>query len=204
MLTAAGMCDNYTRPMSSARVLDEEILERFEAALRCVGAAIVDAWAPGLRDDEIDALVQPLGIALPEEARVWWRWHDGLRPGRGPQSWDLLPGRSLLSLEDALDLFVPEREHMADDGFPDMLLTPVTRHPIILFGCDGAPDAPVPVYVMDDWSDEAPRLALPSIGELVLTWTSYIDTGIVTTGPDGDWLYDDKALSQEVQELGVY
>jgi hypothetical protein len=190
--------------MSSARFLDEEILERFEATLRRVGAAIVDAWAPGLRDDEIDALVQPIGVTLPEEARAWWRWHDGLRPGTRPQSWDIMPGRSLFSLWDAVDLFVPERQRMAEDGFPDMLLTPVGRHPIILFRCDGAPDAPVPVYVMDDWSDEAPRLALPSIGELVLTWTSYIDAGFVTTDPDGGWSAPGPALPHEVELLGVY
>ena len=59
--------------MSAPALLDQALLDQFDARLRALGAAIVDAWAPGLTDDQIDALVCPIGIDLPEEARVWWR-----------------------------------------------------------------------------------------------------------------------------------
>jgi len=59
-------------------LLTTDLLDRFEARLRGAGAPIVDAWAPGLTDAQIDELVRPLGIDLPKEARVWWRWHNGV------------------------------------------------------------------------------------------------------------------------------
>ena len=85
-----------------------------------------------------------------------------------------------------------------------MLLDPVSRHPIVFSQCAGEPDAPVPVYVMDDWSAENPRLALPSIGELVRTWISYIDLGLATTNADGSWRSEIHRIPKDVLDLGVY
>jgi SMI1 / KNR4 family (SUKH-1) len=184
--------------------LDRELLDRFEARLRASGAAVVDGWAPGLTDDQIDALVRPIGIELPEEARAWWRWHNGVQPNTPPESWDVTPGRSLISLEETLELYVEQRDWTRDAGFPEALLSPVSRHPILFFQCDGECDAPVPIYVLDDWSDEAPRPALPSIGELVQTWISYIDMGLATTNADGSWRKDSRRYSQAHLDLGVY
>ena len=190
--------------MSAPAVLDQALLDQFDARLRALGAGIVDGWAPGLTDDQIDALVRPIGIDLPEEARVWWRWHNGVRPGTPPESWDIMPGRSHYPLKECLDLYVEGRDWTRDAGFPEVLLDPVGRHPILFFQCAGERDAPVPVYVMDDWSAEDPRLALPSIGELVRTWISYIDLGLATTNADGSWRLEPHRIPKEVLEFGVY
>jgi hypothetical protein len=59
------------------RVLDHELLADLEAAWRSQGAEIAGLLAPGLGDEAMAALLQPLGLTLPEEARIWWGWHDG-------------------------------------------------------------------------------------------------------------------------------
>jgi len=59
------------------RRLSPDMLEAFDERLRRAGARLADRWRPGLSDAQIDELLLPAGIDLPEEARVWWRWHDG-------------------------------------------------------------------------------------------------------------------------------
>jgi hypothetical protein len=68
---------------------------------------VLDHLRPGLTDAEMDALTEPLGIVLPEEARVWSGWHDGtdplgIDPIRGEEFAMLAPGRIFLSLGDAV------------------------------------------------------------------------------------------------------
>ena len=68
---------------------------------------VVDHLGPGLSDAEMDALTEPVGIILPEEARVWWGWHDGtdplkIDPIRGEQFAMLAPGRIFLPLGQAV------------------------------------------------------------------------------------------------------
>ena len=57
-----------------------ELATEFERSLHSVNAAITRTWLPGLTDSEIDALSRPHDLDLPEEARVWWRWHNGAAP----------------------------------------------------------------------------------------------------------------------------
>ena len=79
-------------------LLDRDLLDRLEARLRAAGSLIVDAWAPGLTDTQIDDLLQPLGIDLPEEARAWWRWHDGILVEANPRVTEISPRRPHLPL----------------------------------------------------------------------------------------------------------
>jgi hypothetical protein len=60
------------------RVLDQALPDELEAAWRAHGAEIATVLAPGLSDDPITALVEPLGPTLPAEARSWWGRHDGV------------------------------------------------------------------------------------------------------------------------------
>ena len=68
---------------------------------------VLNYLRPGLTDAEMDALTEPLGIVLPEEARVWWGWHDGtdphfIDPIQGGKFAMLAPGRIFLSLGDGV------------------------------------------------------------------------------------------------------
>ena len=51
----------------------------------------MQALAPGLTDQQIDTLTAPYGIDLPEEARVWWRWHNGRHADVGHAQYFPLP-----------------------------------------------------------------------------------------------------------------
>jgi len=178
------------------RVLDDELLDRFEARLRKEGAAIVDHWAPGLTDAQIDELLVPLGIDLPEEARRWWRWHDGAPPDAPPIS----PGRAHLPLRDAADLYTA----LSDELYGlEGLLSPVSDMPMVYFHCGVSRDVPVPIYILSDWVADL-ELVLPSIGELVELWIGLIDRGVWKTDADGSWEWDHERLPPEVLEFGIF
>lgn len=81
-------------------MLDEVLLEVFESSLRAVGAPIVKHREPGLDDAAIDELIVPLDLQLPDEARVWWRWHNGTVPDTPGRERCIMPGRDLLSPPD--------------------------------------------------------------------------------------------------------
>lgn len=183
--------------------LSQDLLDRFEARVRAVGAQIVDAWAPGLADERIDALLEPMGIELPEEARVWWRWHNGFIASSAQRSREITPARWLMDLETAADEYAYFRDPMRDAGNPEGLLSPVSEKPTIYFRCAGPKDAPVLVYSQNDYT-ERPRLALSAIGDLILTWISYIDRGVFAANADGTWVLDPQQQHPpDVRDLGV-
>jgi hypothetical protein len=60
---------------------------------------------PGLDDQAIDALLQGHDLELPELAREWWRWKDGVgEVGWKSQNGDLGPAWCPFSLELALEV----------------------------------------------------------------------------------------------------
>jgi len=184
------------------RLLDDELLDRFEARLRKAGAAVVENWAPGLTDAQIDELLVPLGIDLPEEARRWWRWHDGaLRVAPAPT--EISPGRVHLPLRYAAGEYAAARDEMPELYGMEGLLSPVSDLPAVCFHCVVPRDAPVPIYILGDWVAD-PELVLPSIGELVEVWIGLIDRGVWTTAADGRWEWDHERLPPDVLEFGIY
>jgi len=181
------------------RLLDNDLLDRFEARLRKEGAAIVDHWAPGLTDAQIDELLVPLGIDLPEEARRWWRWHDGAPP----EAPAISPRRAHVPLRDAAEFNAALRDEMPELYGLDRLLSPVSDMPMVYFHCAVPRDAPVPIYVQGDWVAD-PELVLPSIGELVEVWIGLLDRGVWRTDAAGLWEWDHERLPPDVLEFGIY
>jgi hypothetical protein len=53
--------------------LTVELLEELKARWRDLGAPIAEQLRPGLSQEQIDAIVAPLGLHVPSEALVWWR-----------------------------------------------------------------------------------------------------------------------------------
>lgn len=183
------------------QVLNAEFLAGFDARLRAMGAPIVDAWTPGLSDDEIDAVLSPLDIDLPEEARVWWRWHNGTRDD-APMTHRTIGPRGPLTLQDSASLYDYEREDLKHLFDLEAVLTPVNERPMIYFGCAGARDDPVPIYIQQDI--ETPAIQLPSIRSLVLTWYELIDAGAWCLNPDGLWHFDYERVPADLARLGVF
>jgi len=155
--------------VTEPRLLSAEILGRF---------GIVEAWAPGLTDPQIDEIIGPADLELPEEARVWWRWHNGTHHGHAPDRLAIVPGRDLVALQGAVAVYEAV-------GARNQLLIPVNAKPVIYIACRESGEVAAPVYV--EIRDFEPDLALPSFGELVLTWMSYIERGIYAVAADGGW-----------------
>jgi hypothetical protein len=76
------------------RLLSFDLLEALKARWRTAGWPGVERLNPGLTDEEIDAATQPLGLRLPTEVRIWWRWHNGISipPGQPVQPGEIGAG----------------------------------------------------------------------------------------------------------------
>jgi len=182
-------------------MLDPRFLEEFDARLRALGAPICKAWAPGCSDAHIDAILRPLGIELPEEARVWWRWHNGTRDD-APMEHREIGTRGPFSIEDAAAAYKDERGAMEElDGLTG-LLAPFNERPYIFFGCAGAVDEPVPIYTQKDVQD--PTVVLPSIRSLLEAWLELIDIGAWELQDDGIWHMHFERIPAQLRELGIY
>ena len=184
------------------RLLDNELLTNFERALESVGARITHVWAAGISDGEMDRLSAPVDIDLPEEARVWWRWHNGFVPDASPSDWELTPRRPLLDLKTSIEEYESARGAMRQLDGAEARLRPVADQPWIYFDCAGAREEPVPIYISGH--AEGHRLVLPSIAELVQHWTRLIETGVFETNQAGSWEWDFERVPPDVAELGIY
>lgn len=174
--------------MASAdvRQLDEALLGTYSARLTALGVPL-DGWeSPGLTDAEIDASLAPLGLSLPEEARVLWRWHNGL-----PLSvqTNLLGGHGkwLLSIEEAVELAERHRR-MHDDNLCDLATDSDPRydyawlaffgpqHPLMI-DCSVPRNAPTPLRMLA-WEEPAPPpIRVASLGDAVLLWMEALESG---------------------------
>jgi hypothetical protein len=186
----------------SVAMLDDELLAEFENALYEAGAAITSVWSPGLSDVEIDRLAAPHGLVLPEEARRWWRWHNGFDESATAGQWEITPRRTLIDLATALEEFAERRAELKDVYDADAWIQLAGDEPYLFFDVAGPAESPVAVYV--GGHGELPRLELPSIGELVSRWTDLIRSKAFITNPDGTWAWDYDRIPPDVQQLGIY
>ncbi|HTE60224.1 MAG TPA: hypothetical protein VK631_07710, partial [Solirubrobacteraceae bacterium] len=93
--------------------LHEELLARLERCLSDERFPWLSARRPALSDEDMAQLTEPIGIRLPPELRLWWRWFNGATtPGRVP----LTPALEVLSLEVALEARAAMRTIAADVG----------------------------------------------------------------------------------------
>lgn len=84
-----------------------DLLGRLEAAWRRSDAPVLGYLRPGLAPERIDELMAPTGLALPDELRAWWAWHDGANePSTLDESREIGPGGWLhLPLSEAIELW---------------------------------------------------------------------------------------------------
>lgn len=185
-------------------VLDENLLAAFESSLRAVKAPIVNHWAPGLDDARIDELIAPFALDLPEEARVWWRWHNGVTPGAPRRETCIILARELYSLESALRGCAEYWEVLPELwGIDKQLLQLVGELPRIWLDGGGPHHKPAAIYTQNDGT-QPPRFALQSMGELITIWIQLIDSGVVMVEADGSWdLSPGVALPRDVAQLQV-
>ena len=208
-------------------LLSEELLAAFEERLARVGAPCVSAFRPGLSEDEMDALTAPLGLRLPEEARQWWGWHDGIPVAEleRPIDGQVAPQRHHYALSEAVEQYRigrAEAAYLAKMQPPASDRVPELRNPdywwapswfplTLSFGwvvldCDVGKGEPSPLRLLDfAWLNEevhVPRAA--SLGQLVEWWIEAMDTGAhVYDARRGRWDVDPDRLVPGLARAGL-
>jgi len=185
---------------SAPQTLRLDQLETLHALWAEQGAPIADRLRPGLPDEAIDGLTEPLAVRLPVEARTWWGWHDGTKADEdNGYTGELGPEFGFLTLAQAVreyrtmramfeDLWHGDTAETYDD--PDYWWRP-SWFPITnrrgLVRCDTAVplEAPCPIYWAYSHDHDAEGLSHPrtaSFGEMVSWWIEALQ--------DGAWEYN--------------
>lgn len=174
--------------------LTPPLLEELEQRWRDRGLPILDQLRPGLTDDEIDDLMAPLGLELPEEARVWWRWHDGADLTGTSGEWAFSPAGSVVFTPLARQVEhyreMPSRSSALagragrDEDFwwrPSWFALTQGRPEVVCDCAAPGPASPIYAYDVSMWEGlHTPRA--DSFGQVVTWWIRAYDDGI--------WRYD--------------
>ena len=198
--------ENGSSAEEPGQLLTFELLAQLEERLSDQGIDVLASVAPGLSDAQMNALVEPTGLALPAEARVWWAWHNDLGVAVAPTYY-------LITLETAVSEYHRLREagreiavHRAtpeelrqQDIWWDRCWLPVLetggRQVPALDSCptNGAP-SPVRIIDWERVSDEDYCTPIaPSLGELVNGWIVGLDQGVhIYDHVNGRWHHPDE------------
>ena len=145
--------------------LDHNMLASYEAELRGQGVPVHQWLRPGLTSTEVDALVAPIAVELPAEAKLWWEWHDGPIE---QMEWEALgPNLPFRDLTRTIERYRDMRQFVMTELDPDgpprddpdwwwhPTWLPFAGDGKFLLGldCSGAVDAPVPLRSIV-WSDQ--------------------------------------------------
>lgn len=199
--------------------LSSELLKRLEASLRAQEAPVLSRFNAGLTDAEIDALTMPLGIELPEEPRIWWKWRNGATPqvddpydGNGctvgPQIriWTL--AETIAARADEMEL-AKEIEPDDPDYWWNPVWLPFTTAPIAV-DCSETVDGCCVIRNTDpmwDPNDRGPQ-AMASMGELVELWIHALDNRIwrwdPSVGESGGWFQDHDLVTPELRRTSQF
>jgi hypothetical protein len=180
--------------MGSVRLLDDSLLAELEESWRGAGVRYLGELRPGLADGQIDQRIERLGFELPEEARRWYRWHDG------SDGHYVVEGRVMTSLEEDVDSTAMLR---ADDQLwvPGWLRA-MDEQPFVVFDCRGGFRDPVPVWHYYLGFEMPTRPVFGSIGEMVLYWKSLVDEGAMTWTVEGGWRLTEPVPPEVIERLG--
>lgn len=151
------------------------------------GASIAHSLQPGLTDVEMDALMNPLGLRLPEELRGWWGSHNGASRANGGSMYTFNRAR-YESLEDAvagtqIGRAVAEdvREDFETLGLPLYRPTFLTVMSLLncYVVCDCSDPDLAPVYCY--WPEEPWRMkepVVPRFADLLRWWLDAHQNGV--------------------------
>ena len=198
--------------MHDAALLSLIQLERLKALWVEQRAPIVEHLRPGLGDADIDSQLGPLGLQLPAEAALWWKWHDGVSiadPGV-MGGWDF----RFLALDDAVRQYQQSRgiaEYAAsEEGEADRLWHP-SWFPITVSGSGGVvscdcsvPEGASTPIRMVHWGhkEDSDVPVAASFGQMVAWWIDAIERGAWRYDTNlGRWEIDHQKLADPRREL---
>jgi cell wall assembly regulator SMI1 len=177
--------------VTAAPILTEDLLEQLAERWRTLRAPIATSLRPGLADNEIDALVAPLELRLPHEARVWWGWHDGTETGLISHGIGnhIVPLQLAQAVARYRELLQVAAEVTADDEtfapgdywrhewFPFA----APRRADLACDCAVPEGAPTPIrHVEFELPAQSQEPVAPSLGAVVSLWIEAIDSGAWT------------------------
>ncbi len=206
---------------SKSSLLSPELLDQLDRQWRLQRAPVVEHLQPGLADDEIDALVEPLGVRLPVEARTWWGWHDGARTDGGlSRRRTIGAGFEYLPLAEAVEQYRLCREAAAQVASTPGQESPLSEpnywwaphwFPITLTGyggtvacdCSVANGRPTPIRMV--WWAGRESFVEPvteSFGQVVSWWIDALRKGVWRYQEErGEWQVDHGRLDDPSREL---
>jgi hypothetical protein len=175
-----------------ARMLDARLLEELERRWRKRSPEIFGRFAPGLSDEEVIAAAAPLGLTLPEEVLLWFRWQNGTDHA------SVVLASAFESVAGAVERTEIHRRFEV----PHDWLAVMDNQPYVFFDCGGGPTAPAAVWYYDLDRGLPSRPKFESIGEMVSLWIELIDSGdlIWFTERSGWWDVPEDA-PDELREL---
>ena len=194
--------------MPDVTTLDGSLIDRLIAVLRGQGAPMVEHLNPGLSDDEMHALVGPLGITLPAEARQWWGYANGVPRGAPGGVW-LSPSWWWAPLEEIVQECSDMRAIGSEgvlpgepSGFKDEWLPIVIGDGMLVM--DTSQSVVAPVYAVDFpdlGPDVSPTPDLPSLGALIQTWVRALEERAIWYDPDEQLFQIDM---ERLDALGIF
>jgi hypothetical protein len=189
--------------MAELERLTFDQLAELEGALAERGAPVVERFHSPASDEALAAVESLLGLQLPDELRLWWRWHNGIDFERAEPGvpCSIGPGLFVLSTTEAVESSRALRESAEEDApdDPDSLwgsswiaFTPQGR---VACECDIRRDGPVPVLDVDYHKAAYPgAVVCHSLGRMVRWWIEALETGA--------WRYDhERKWWERVYEL---
>lgn len=197
---------------AEAPLLSLSQLERLKALWVEQQAPIVEHLRPGLREEEINQQLRPLGLRVPYEAALWWSWYDGVPSGQP----DFTGGAHLrfLTLGDAIGQYheslriaqaVGRTEDEADRLWnPSWLPVTTTGYGgVIACDCSVVVGEATPVRMVDWGSKEDSDVPTArSFGQMVAWWIEAIECGAWRYDTSlGRWEVDHQRLADPSLEL---
>jgi cell wall assembly regulator SMI1 len=185
-------------------------LDRLEGFWRDAGAPLYEVLAPGLDDGTIMSLAGELGLTLPDEARQWWRWHNGVVAGTDWRARQLTRGYSILSLSEALDECQQMRREFGNDDFIAwqhwwLPFGRAASGALICFDCSEPARAESPILVRDWHMDqESPRPVTNSLAATLDVWIDLYETGAIWFDPTSRrWTLEFELVPMNVRVNGL-
>jgi cell wall assembly regulator SMI1 len=199
--------------MTDAVLLTTQLLGEYEARLRRLGVP-VDEAAPGLDAHAQDRITASVDLTLPDEARVWWGWHDG-SPGWAHGTYLGYCGEELVSLQTATEIARSLRDlasEFIDGGEVDASHAPWspawlplarTRYAVALdCGVASNEASPIRNVSFEDFAS-AREIVVPSLGTLVSWWCEAIDEDAWTWDHERKrWLMDRQRMNPGLLRVG--
>jgi cell wall assembly regulator SMI1 len=178
-----------------------DLLERLEDVWRREGDGWVDHLRPGLADDEILELTEPLGLALPRAARIWYGWHDGTDRVSGIRGHRIGgSGYSFLALSDAVldyreSVDLAHRYAVIEEITPAQAGWDPTWFPLMQdtggstvgIDCSTPPETAAPLRQVHKADEDPEKVDAPSLAAVVRFWLDLHAWGALRYEPRVLW-----------------